>query len=140
MESFHDREVNCGLKNLYILERSIKSSLKIFATLNCTNDEIAKLEAQSNVMGIENQDTRIKPLYIYVHTPYTQCLKNIQHRKKPTDHYITLDYLNMLERKHIDVFLDKKDTVVVINNETIDKLVERVCKVIDGTFTFYNNE
>lgn len=122
----------CAPKNLYIFERSIKSSLNVFASLNCTANELGRLTEMCNVMGRDKLYPNTKCFYIYVSTSTQNCLEHINKRKKTTDGYITLDYLEMLEKKHHEVFVctETPEMFVVDGNTTEDKLAQNVARII----------
>lgn len=134
MKSFHDREIECPQKDFYIFERSLYSSLNVFATLNCIDSELDCLRRAYMRLGREHIEPHSKSFYIYVHTPAKQCLKQIRKRNKPTDKFITLEYLEILERKHREIFDSKyhSNCIVVENNGTMNELVMNVCNIIDA--------
>lgn len=117
MQSFHDRETNCEESLYYIFERSLFSSLYIFADLNCNKLEMENLVEKSKTMGRPYVFPNTKVIYIYLRTPFRKCFENIQKRQKPTDHLITLEYLETLEKKHDSVFLDKWDCETIESDD-----------------------
>lgn len=132
MQSFHDRETKCIQKSLYIFERSLKSSLDIFASLNCKEHELEKLTAIYDKMGRDKIFPNTSCYYICLTTSPEKCLEHVWKRQKSTDGYITLEYLKMLDKKHYDVFVCPKNPkiFVVDGNTTEDVLTERVSEII----------
>lgn len=132
MFSFNERETKCANKELYVFERSLYSSLNVFAHLNCTKTEIDELQRLYEQMGRKTLvDNTTQILYIYIRTPAEICFQHIMKRQKPTDGYIDLEYLQRLERMHDDVFLGKTGIYVVDGNQCIDNIVNEVKQCID---------
>lgn len=125
MDSFHDREISCPRKNFYIFERSLYSSLNVFARLNCNEIEFKKLEQRMQNLGRSSMYDNIKTAYIYIRTTSKVCMQRIQERNKQTDKYIDLEYLQTLERCHDNIFLDRPDCVVINGDvEPLDLLAD----------------
>lgn len=135
LESFHVREVDCPPREFYIMERSLASAFHVFSQLNCTEDEIASLRKSYEKMGRLNVYKYNRAVYIYVRTPAMKCFENVKRRGKPTDSYIDLDYLHMLEVKHDEVFLNAKDVIVLDGSKSKEELAEdaigHIQKIID---------
>lgn len=134
MQSFHDRETKCPLREYYIFERSLRTAMEVFAKLNCLDDEIDRLRAIGTRMGRPNLFPFTRTVYIYIRTPAQLCLRNIGKRGKVTDSYIDLDYLTMLEESHDRVFKTgaSSDNVIVVDgDQTEAQLVNVVSAHID---------
>ena len=132
MQSFHDRETKCIQKRLYIFERSLKSSLEVFASLNCKEHELAKLTEIYDTLGRDKIFPNTRCFYICLTTSPKKCLEHVMKRQKSTDGYITLDYLKMLDDKHHNVFVCPKNPniITVDGNTTEDELTVNVAKII----------
>lgn len=133
LTSFHDRETLCAPRQLYVFERSLFSAMNIFSELNCNEDEMKCLQPMYEKMGrVQTLDKDAQVLYIYVRTTAEICLERIKMRGKPTDGYITLDYLKVLERKHDDKFIGRPDTCVVYDDgKSVDMVFRKVKQIID---------
>ncbi|WBR61427.1 deoxynucleoside kinase [Drosophila suzukii associated hytrosavirus 1] len=130
MESFHEREIKSH-HEICIFERSLYSSLNVFASLNCTDEEVNTLRDEYDNLGVKNA----RRYYIYLRSSAAQCYENINKRRKTTDSYIDIDYLKVLERKHdslfMPVFMSPIDTYVVDGSQKEDDVLVSVLTVIN---------
>lgn len=137
IESFHKRETTCPIRPMYIFERSIKSSYEIFATLNCTPEELEKLGAMVRRSGRATLFPAMHNVYIYLKAPATTCLQRIATRQKGSDSSITLEYLQQLEAQH-EKFFQGKDCTVVNADRDDREVAKDVCTIIDDIRMKFN--
>lgn len=120
MESFHMRETDCPIRECYIFERSIRSSLEVFATLNCSAEELQRLTEKSLTMGRIRRHPFITSVYIYIRTPVQKCLENIAKRNNIEDRSIDRLYLEKLERLHDNIFTTETTNKTMYYNNNSD--------------------
>lgn len=132
IQSFYEREQSAFQpppKSLYVFERSLFSSLHVFAALNCNAQEYALLQQQCDqMMATLHQDERF---FIYVRTPASVCLHHVEQRRKSTDAYIDLSYLQTLEEKLDRLFLPKQQVYMVDGAGSKQDVLASVINVID---------
>lgn len=82
-------------------------------------------------------DPSVKEVYIYIRTSAEKCFENVKKRQKPTDSYIDLEYLQMLERRHDDLYLKNrkaKRVIVVDGNQGPIDVYQEVYSIIHEIF------
>lgn len=137
MESFHVRETDCPIRECYIFERSIRSSLEVFATLNCSAEELQRLIEKSLTMGRIRQHPFITTVYIYIRTPVQKCLDNIAKRNNIEELSIDRLYLEKLECLHDNIFtetasLTNANKTIYNNSEQHQSVSSEMVFIIDG--------
>lgn len=130
LASLYARETQCPIRDIYVFERSMFSSLHIFAHLNCNDSNYQQLKTlQKQQYSNIWQNATI--IYIYIRTPFSICYERIQKRKKSTDGNIDIDYLQQLEKLHDDVFVKNFGAKYVIDgNASMDKVFFELVKII----------
>lgn len=138
MESFHVRETDCPIRECYIFERSIRSSLEVFANLNCSAEELRRLTEKSLTMGRVRQHPFIATVYIYIRTPVQKCLDNIAKRNNIEELSIDRLYLEKLECLHDNIFTEtasmtnKNKTIYNNSDEQHQSISSEMVFIIDG--------
>lgn len=142
LESFHRREVDCSPDyETYIMERSLRSSLEVFSSLNCSESELITLKRMRANMGRENvHPSFVRQVYIYLRTSSEKCYQNLSVRRKAVDGYIDLDYLKMLEEKHDRVFMTPSSNTYIIDGnrtatEVFEEAYDKISEIINASLT-----
>ena len=111
-----------------IYERSPLSSKEVFWNIM----EKTELEDQVYTTAYE-KDAWYPDVYIYIDTMPKLCHAHIQHRIQEGDSGVSLDYLELLDRKYKDMIKNKVhcEYFIVNGNESIEEINKNIIEILE---------
>lgn len=126
--SYYNRLNGINLKNI-ITERSFYSSNFVF-THTSHKYKLITSEEYNLYLKLYN-NLKIEPnFFIYLKIDPELALKRIQKRSREGEQRISIEYLQDLNFRHDELFLNKKNCIVVDANNSIEFVVEQVNKIL----------
>lgn len=128
---------------LIICERSIMTDIHIFVEalkeLNNINEFEYKIinDLYSTLLKLSN----FKPDgIIYLQVDPDTCFKRITKRNRNGEETIDIKYLNILHQKHEQWLLNSNNTLIINNNDDLNKINDFIKNIIWKNLTTCNNE